>query len=126
MNTGISSLRVRARGEPGTGTSPLVYHAGAVSLERLGIAGERPGGDRLAQLGKQGQVIVQVVDCRQPRAEDLIGALQVMQIGAAEMAAGVARAARIERRGIGAVAGVTDLDVAIAGEQPPITGVACR
>src|SRR6266567_887093 len=121
MNTGISSLRRSSRrsvssrlrqmaSQPeATTENPLFYHVLPVRPERFHIRGQGIGGNRLAQLGKQRQVIVQVVDGVEPRAEDLVRALQVGEVGTAESAAGVARAVRIERGEVGAVTGVADL-----------------
>src|SRR2546421_1974490 len=99
-------------------TNPLFYHARAVTLERLRIGGECAGGDRLPELREQREVVVQVMDSVEPRAENLVDALQMMQVRAAEAAAGVAGAGRVERIRVGAMAGVADLDVAVAREQP--------
>ena len=49
-----------------------------------------------------------------------------MQIGAAEVAAGVAGAAQVERAVVVAVAAVADLDVALGREQPAVARVAGR
>src|SRR5258708_37624787 len=46
-----------------------------------------------------------------------------MQVGAREMAASVAGTAFVERPRIVAVAGIADLDVAVAGEEPAVAGV---
>src|SRR5713101_4189950 len=94
-------------------TNQLFYHAAAVALEGLRIGGERPAGDRLPQLCEQRKVIVQVVYGIEPRAQDFIDALQMMQVRAAEVAAGVAGAGRVERIRVGAMAGVADLDVPV-------------
>src|SRR6185436_5124308 len=67
---------------------------------------------------------MKVVNRVEPGPEDLVHPLQMMEVGAGEMAACIAAAGRIERPGIGAVFGVADLDVAIAGEEPAVSGVA--
>ena len=43
-----------------------------VGREARDVTGKPTGCDRLAQLGHQRQVIVQVVDRREPRAEDFV------------------------------------------------------
>src|SRR6185436_11130571 len=57
---------------------------------------------------------------------DLVGLLQVIEIGTAEVAAGQAGATLVERRSVVAVAGIADLDVAEAGEEPAVPRVARR
>ena len=52
------------------------------------------------------QVIVQIVDGVEAGTENLVDALQVVQIGPREVAAGVAATFRIERAGVLAVARV--------------------
>ena len=79
------------------------------------VFGESVRLDRLAQFAHQGLVIMQVVDGVEPPAQRLAGPQQVVQVGPAEMAAGVAVAVRIDRLGIGAVAGGLDPEVAMAG-----------
>src|SRR5438093_764094 len=100
--------------------------AGAVGAKLAYEGGPSIGVDRGAQAGHQRKVIVQIVDRREPRAEDLVRALQMMQIAARELAACVARAGLIDRRGIAPVARVADLEIAIAREQPAVTRVAGR
>src|SRR5215471_1746903 len=124
MNTGDSSLRRAGRVRRISAESQLFYHARAVRPEPLHIGGECPASDRLAQLREQREVIVQVVNSVEPRAEDLVRALQVMQVSAAEVAAGIAVAAFVERREVVAIARVTDLDVAVAREEPAVARVA--
>src|SRR2546426_7785019 len=105
-------------------TNPLFYHARAVTLERLRIGGECAGGDRLPELREQREVVVQVMDGIEPRAEDLVDALQMMQVRATEAATGVAGAARVKRVRVCAMAGIADLDVPVTREQPAIARVA--
>ena len=69
---------------------------------------------------------MQVVDRIEARAEDFVGSLQMMQVGSAEIAAGVAVATLIERARIGAVAGVSYLDVAVTRVQPAVARIARR
>ena len=59
---------------------------------------------------------MQVVQGVEPRACNLVGALQMMQVGQGKILAGVATTARIEWAGVIAVFGVTDLDVAEPGK----------
>ena len=92
----------------------------------LGGAGERGGLDRRAQRPHQLLVVVQVVQRVQARAEDLVRFLQVVEIGAREMAAGVAGALRVERARVVAMARIADLEIAVAGEEPAVTRVARR
>lgn len=67
---------------------------------------------------------MQVVDGIELCAQDFAGAVQVVQVGAAEMLAGVAAAACVQRRGVVFVLGVFDFHVAKAGKQPAVAGVA--
>src|SRR5438034_9348437 len=99
MNTGDSSCDdcKSARHARTPRTNRLFYHARALTLERLRIRGECAGGNRLPELREQREIVVQVMDGIEPRAEDLVDALQMMQVRAAEAAAGVARAAGVER-----------------------------
>src|SRR5580658_8561235 len=53
-------------------------------------------GDGGAQRAHEAQVEVQVVDGVEPRAENLVTAVEVPQVGAAEVAAGIAAAGRID------------------------------
>src|SRR5438128_9900442 len=69
---------------------------------------------------------MQVVQGVEPRAENLVDLLQMMQVAAREMRAGVTPAAFIERSRVVAIAGVADLDVAAAGEEPAVAGVSRR
>ena len=58
--------------------------------------------------------------------EDLVGAVQVVQVGAREVPAGVAAAGLVQRARVGAVARVLDLHVAEAREEPAVARVAGR
>src|SRR5438445_12789372 len=75
-----------------------------------------PGIDRRAHLAHQLQVIVQVVDGVQARAQDLAAAVQMVQVSAREVAAGVTIAGLVERLFVVLVACILDLDVAETGE----------
>ena len=76
------------------------------------------GFDRGAYFTHQLLVIMQVVYRVQARAEYLADAVQVMQVGAGEIAAGVAAALLVQRTRVQAVLRILDLDVAETGEQP--------
>src|ERR1041385_4916414 len=86
-------LRERRRGD-GAGRGRLSRRA-REELAREGLEGLRL--DRRAHLAHQLLVVMQVVDRVQARGEDLAAAIQVVQVGAGIIAAGVAGAARIER-----------------------------
>src|ERR1035438_173793 len=77
-------------------------------------------------LPHQLDIEMQVVQARQHRRQHLAAAVEVMQVGARETRAGWAGASRIERRFVFLVAGVADAQVAEAGEQVPVPGVARR
>ena len=74
--------------------------------------GQAAGGNRFAQLAHQHLVVVQVMQRVELRAEDFADAVQVVQVGAREVAAGVAVAALVERARVVLVLRVLDLDVA--------------
>src|SRR6266513_3714211 len=82
--------------------------------------------DRRAQLAHQLLVVVEVVKRVEPGAQNLVRLLQVMEVGAREMPAGVAGAALVQGGGVVTVARVADLDVAAAREQPAVARVARR
>src|SRR3954451_15436304 len=83
-------------------------------------AGQSTGLDCRAYVGHQGEVIVEIVNRREPCAEDLVRALQMMQVSTREFPARVARASGIDRRRVDFVARIADLEIAVAGEQPSI------
>src|SRR6476620_8140156 len=85
----------------------------AVPLERSGVSPQRVIADSLPQFGGERQIVMQVVNGVEPRPEDFIRSLQMMKVRSAEVAAGVAVAALIERIRVAAVAGVAYLDVAV-------------
>src|SRR5499427_6020691 len=87
---------------------------------------EAPRRDGLAQLAHEGLVVMQVVQGIEPRAQDLVDLLEMVQVGPGEMGAGVATTGLVERLRVVAVARVADLDVAEAGEQPAVPRVARR
>src|SRR6185436_20523863 len=78
----------------------------------------------LAQSPHQFLIVEQVVESVQVRAEDLVDPLQVMQVGAREIAAGMAGARRIQGAGVIAIARITQPNGAIAGKYPAIPGIA--
>ena len=69
----------------------------------------------VAQAAHQVLVVLEVVPGQQHRAEHLLGAEQVVQIGAAVAGAGGAGAGRVERAGIVGEAGVAQVEHAAAG-----------
>src|SRR5688572_27862411 len=67
---------------------------------------------------------MQVVQRIEPRPQDLVHALKVMQVGTREMAAGVARASLVERLDLGAVARVPQLYEPAARVDPAVARTA--
>src|SRR6185312_11145592 len=98
------------------------YHAARPHLAPE--TAEFPGFDGFAEALHELQVVMEVVDRMEARAEDLARAIEVVQVGAGEVAAGVARAIRVEGRGVLAMPGIADLHVAAAREKPAVAGVA--
>src|SRR5229473_3293015 len=94
----------------GWGNDRELYQPGlrapALLQQFLGFLKKNPLLNRRAQVAHQFLVVVQVVKRVQPRAEDLVGFLQVVEVGAREMAAAVARAALVERTRVVAMARV--------------------
>src|SRR5690625_3735854 len=78
----------------------------------------------LAQRVHQLQVVMQIVNGGQPVPENLVAAVEVAQIGARKIAAGIAAAVRIHRPGVPGVAGVANSEHAAAGKQMPVAGIA--
>src|SRR3954471_6429011 len=72
--------------------------------------GKCPGPDRGPGPARQVQVMVQVVDAREPVIQQLLGAKQVRQVAAAVRRAALARAAVLDRVLIVAVPRVPDVD----------------
>src|ERR1700693_1641002 len=119
--TGLKRLLVDGFG------SWLFYHGrfgSSFAPEARDVRGERVLAYRPAELAHERQVVMKVVQRVQTRAQDLVGALQVVQVRAAEVAAGVTTAVRIERPGIAAVPGIANLDIAMACVQPAVARVA--
>src|SRR5688572_20434560 len=97
----------------------------------VGVEGGPPGGesaclDGRAHLPGEVEVEVEVVQRVQARAQDLVGPVQVVQVGPREVAARMAAAGGIERTGVVAVPRVLDLHVAESGEEPAVPRVAGR
>src|SRR5258708_23591016 len=82
-------------------------------------------GDGLAQARHELQVVMEVMQRIEARAEDLAGAMEMVQVGAAEVAAGGADAVRVEGAGIVAMARVLYPHRAPAREEPTVAGVPC-
>src|SRR6516225_5920935 len=106
----------------------LCHSTGAApgSEELRGPGGQPACGDRRPQRAHEAHVEVQVMDRVEARAEDLVAAVEMPQVGAAEVATGVAVAGGIQRAEIVAVSTVTDVDDAGGGEQVAVTGMPCR
>src|SRR5712691_3361812 len=125
INTIVSNAVSAKRGSIASGTrrsSDFPGFSACLAKRDYGI-GKLPLCNRVAQLAHERLVVVQVVQGIEPRAEDLVHPLQVMQVAAREMGAGVAGAGAVQRPRVVAVAGVADLDVAVAGEEPAVAGV---
>src|SRR6516225_1784429 len=90
--------------------------------ELTGPGGDPARGDGRTQRAHQPDVEVQVMDGVEARAEDLVAAVEMPQVGAAEVPAGVAVAGRIHRSEIAGVGAVTDVDDAGGGEQVAVAG----
>src|SRR6185295_7882600 len=82
--------------------------------------------DRIAQVRHQLQIEEQVVDRIEARGEDFSGLIEVPQICAAVVAAGIASAGLIERARVFAISAIADVDDAGRGEKVPIAGMTCR
>src|SRR3989442_10189155 len=78
----------------------------ALLAKCFGVIGEFSLSDGAAQFPHQRLVVVQVVQGVEPRAENLVDFLQVMQVAAREIRARVAPAALLERPRAVALAGV--------------------
>src|SRR3984957_4393812 len=83
-----------------------------------------PGPDGGPQRAHQLEVEVEVMDGVQARAQDLVAAVQVAQVGAAVVAAGITPALRIDPPQVLLMDAVPDVDDPAGGEQVPIAGVA--
>ena len=103
-----------------------LHPARPVLPEPLRERRERPGIERLARLSHQVHVVVQVVDAREHRAEHFAATVEVVQVSAREVLAGVARTAHVGRRLIRFVARVAQLEVTEAREQVAVARIARR
>src|SRR5580765_3158333 len=101
----------------------LARFAARLRLQARGEFGEPPRLDGRPQLAHQLVVIVEVVQGIEPRAQYFVHALQVMKIGAREMATGVAAAVRVEGIEVGPVARVPQLYHAAPRVDPAVAGV---
>src|SRR5258707_3298168 len=89
------------------------------SLECGDPVTERAGFDRAAQAAHDVLVIMHVVPCQQHGTKDLLAADQVMQIGAAMVAAGGAGTVVVERPWVVAVPPVAQIHFPAPGERLP-------
>ena len=80
--------------------------------------------DGFAHFRHDDLIKMQVVDGAQLRAEDFADFVQMVQVAAAEVLAGVAGAGFVQRAFVVAVLGVADFEIAEAGEEPAVAGVA--
>jgi len=88
--------------------------------ERCGPPCQRTAGDSRAHARHHILVEGEVVRRQQHRGDDLIRLHHMMQIGAAELAAGGAGTGRIDRRRIVGVARVLQVQRAVPGERLPV------
>ena len=80
--------------------------------------------DGFAHFRHDDLIKMQVMDGAQLRAENFADFVQVVQVAAAEVLAGVTGAGFVQRAFVVAVLGVADFEVAEASEQPAVAGVA--
>src|SRR6185312_6411581 len=116
---------VRAKG------AALCHSTGGSLCGSRGQVTSRPGrqpalSNRPPDRAHQIQVEVQVVDGVQTRAEDLVAAVEVAEVGAAVVPAGVAGAIRVDWTQVGLVHAVADVDDAPGGKQVPVAGMPGR
>src|ERR1700722_7947245 len=78
-----------------------------------------------SNFGHQPQVEMQVVDGVQMRSQDLAALVEMAQVAAAVMRAGIAAAALLDGAGVFLVHRVADVEHAAAREQVTIAGVTC-
>src|ERR1700756_2964916 len=96
-------MELPRKGPPWKGQPRIVapktalYPAAALGVETDHESLELPGINGVAHLLHDLQVVVQVVDGIQARTQNFTGSMQMMQVGAREIAAGVAGTCRIER-----------------------------
>src|SRR5581483_3634578 len=78
------------------------------------------------QIPHERLVVVKIVQRGEARAQYLVRLLQMAQVRARVIAAGVTIAGRIDRAGVCRIAAVADLDVARAGIEPAVARIARR
>ncbi len=78
----------------------------------------------IAHVLHQFQVVVQVMHGVEMGGQHFLGAVQMVQVGAAEVLAGVTGAGGIERAFVIFKTGVADANVPMLGKQPTIAGIA--
>ena len=69
---------------------------------------------------------MQIVDSVQPRTQHFLALVQMFEIGAGIIAAGIAGAGFIQRPGIGLILAVADFNDAVTGKQMAVAGVTGR
>src|SRR5579863_1516221 len=107
---GRSGMRKRAALCHSTGAAPR-------GQEIAGEGGKFTPGDGGTQGAHEPQVEMQVVDGVEPRAENLLAAVEVAQVGATVVAAGVALASPIDGPDVILVGTVPDVHHPAGGEQ---------
>src|ERR1700683_593119 len=104
--------------------SRALYSSGAQTVELRCVCLEAPEGYCRANLRHQPLVEIQIVDGAQERAKNLAALVQMTQVAAAVVQAGVAAAVVLDRAGLQAVSGVADVDDPAAREQMRVARVA--
>src|SRR5215467_4211367 len=105
----------------------LCHSTGRKPAEELAGPGAGPsGGDGGAQRAHQPNIEVQVMDGVEAGSEDLVAAVKMPQVGAAEVTAGVAVAGSVHGSEIVGEGAVADVDDARRSEQVAVAGVPCR
>src|SRR4030095_10182125 len=89
-------------------------------------AGQAISVDGGTQRSHERDVIMEVVNRVESRAQDFVDFLQVMETGPRKMTARVAGARVVERPGIGAMHRIADADVAESREEMPVARIARR
>src|SRR5215218_7128270 len=112
----------RNRQDPHVGSLRRVSASGTAGELRL--FRQRTEFDSLPEPGHKVKVEAQVVKRAEHRRRQLAGARQVVEEGPRGAPAGRTAALRIDRQGVVLVAGVLDLERALAGEQHAVAGVA--
>src|SRR6202167_3136889 len=104
--------------------SRALYSRGAQTVELRCVRLEAPEGYCRANLRHQPLVEKQIVDGVQARAKNLAALVQMTQVAAAVVQAGVAAAVVLDRSGLQAVSGVADVDDPAAREQMRVARMA--